>query len=205
LLQDYAAASALEPVLQEFDPALSKSMDTFRSATTSDDKNFAAIFLILHNPGLKPSVMEGVLRRDTLGEINELHDNWWCSDVGADVGKPNYFEDYDTRDNQAFHDPEPNFPFPSFLSDKEKSQATAEWQKLAAIGTAPNYLATQVLAYAKTHPSDPRIPEALHLTVRATRLGCTNRGTSAFSKEAFQALHSQYPNSEWTAKTKYHY
>ena len=55
------------------------------------------------------------------------------------------------------------------------------------------------------HPKDPRVPEALHLAVRATRVGCTDVGSSAESKAAFQLLHRQYPQSEWAKNTKYYF
>jgi outer membrane protein assembly factor BamD (BamD/ComL family) len=66
-------------------------------------------------------------------------------------------------------------------------------------------LTNQVLAYAKQHPQDPRVPQALHLAIRSTRFGCTNAETSRLSKTAFDFLHERYPQSEWTAKTKYYY
>ena len=56
-----------------------------------------------------------------------------------------------------------------------------------------------------TESHDPRLPEALYLAVRSTRIGCTNAETSKVSKAAFDFLHEHYPQSEWTAKTKFHY
>ena len=61
------------------------------------------------------------------------------------------------------------------------------------------------LPWARAHREDPRVPEALHLCVRATRLGMTGPDTSAFSRRAFQLLHARYPKSEWAEKTKYWY
>jgi hypothetical protein len=68
---------------------------------------------------------------------------------------------------------------------------------------APEYLAAQIVAWAGNHPADPRAAEALHLAVRAVRYDCG--GKPGASKEAFQLLHRQYPNSEWARKTKYWY
>ena len=53
--------------------------------------------------------------------------------------------------------------------------------------------------------SGNRVPEALHLAVRATRYGCTDDETGQWSSKAFQLLRRRYPKSEWAAKTKYHY
>jgi TolA-binding protein len=59
--------------------------------------------------------------------------------------------------------------------------------------------------FARAHPDDPRVPEALHLAVRSTRLGCTDDQNTKHSKAAFQLLHRNYPRSDWAAKTKYWY
>src|SRR5581483_8624537 len=69
--------------------------------------------------------------------------------------------------------------------------------------TAPNYLGRSVIAWAKEHPSDARSPEALHLTVRATRYGCTNDESRDYSYGAFQLLDKKYPENEWTKKTPF--
>jgi hypothetical protein len=78
-----------------------------------------------------------------------------------------------------------------------------QWRKLSAIGTAPVYFAPVVLNWAKAHPDDPRVPEALHYFVRSTRYGCVDKSIGPYSKQAFQLLHRRYPESEWTKKTKY--
>ena len=78
------------------------------------------------------------------------------------------------------------------------------WQSLVdAAGVAPDYLCAQTLTWARSHPNDARVPEALHLAVRATRYGQGDEHTSSYSRKAFQLLHSSYSRSEWAAKTKY--
>jgi hypothetical protein len=91
------------------------------------------------------------------------------------------------------------------VTDADKNRAQQEQEKVTRTGFAPNYLTTEVLAFAKQHPEDPRVPPALHLAVRATRCGCTNPATTRLSEAAFNLLHKQYPKSEWAEKTKYHY
>jgi hypothetical protein len=123
-------------------------------------------------------------------------------------GGPNWgqsYEGYNKDFNLKFVDRDPDFPFPWWLTDPERSEARSQWQKLSAIGTAPNYLTGEVLAYAEHHPEDPLVPQALHLAVRSTRFGCTNIETTKLSKAAFDFLHEHYPQSEWSAKTKYYY
>jgi hypothetical protein len=107
--------------------------------------------------------------------------------------------------NLKFVDRDPDFPFPTWLTESQKNSARAEWGKLSQVGTAPNYLVEQVVAYAKQHGEDPRLPQAWHLAVRSTRFGCTNAESSRLSKAAFDFLHEHYSQSEWTAKTKYYY
>jgi outer membrane protein assembly factor BamD (BamD/ComL family) len=99
----------------------------------------------------------------------------------------------------------PDSPFPTFLADADKTQVHQEQEKLADVGFALNYLTSEVLAYAKQHPDDSRVPQALYLAVRATRYGCTSPDTTYLSQAAFKLLHERYPKSEWAEKTKYHY
>lgn len=205
LLDDSKAATQLQAVLQDVDPALSKSMDPLRAAQSEVEKHFLAAIIILDNPGLKPSAREGLPRSETLGELDNYRDNWWCADVDSGANWNKGFSGYDRDINLRFEDHDPDFPFPNWMTDSQKAAAKSDWKKLSAAGTAPNYLVQQVLAYGKEHPQDPRVPRALYLAVRSTRFGCTNVETSDLSKAAFDFLHKQYPQSEWTAKTKYYY
>ena len=204
LIDDLDSAGKLQPVLQELDQPLWKTMEPFRSATDSAEKHFAALFIILNNPGMTPSVRESSLRTTTLGEIDNYRDNWWCSDMNSgSFGKA--YTEYNKDANLKFVDSDPDFPFPAWLSDAQKSVAGAEWTKLTATGTAPNYLVAQVIAHARQHPQDAHVPQALYLAVRSTRYGCTNAETTQASKAAFDFLHERYPGNEWTVKTKFYY
>jgi hypothetical protein len=75
--------------------------------------------------------------------------------------------------------------------------------RLAALPTAPDYLAGEAVRLARLGPDDPRAPEILHLAVRATRYGCTSAGTGPRSQAASDLLHRRYPQSEWTKKTPF--
>jgi hypothetical protein len=65
------------------------------------------------------------------------------------------------------------------------------------------YFAPAVLDWAKAHPDDPRVPEALHFFVRATRFGCVDKSIGPYSRRAFDLLHKKYPQSEWAKQTPY--
>jgi hypothetical protein len=102
-----------------------------------------------------------------------------------------------------------------YLPAEDQTMGAAEYSRVMDLPCAPTYLGRRVIEYAKGHPEDPDVPEALALTVRATRYGCLTWGkssdqtagaeNSATSKAAFQLLHAKYPKSPWTLKTKYYY
>ena len=70
-------------------------------------------------------------------------------------------------------------------------------------------LSQQALAFAREHPDDPRVPEALAMSVRAMHYGCDSNNDDAVrkatGKSVFDLLHHKYPQSEWTKKTPYYY
>lgn len=205
LIGDLKSADQLQTVLQQLDSPLWHAMEPFRSAPSPAEKQFVGLFIILNNPGMKPSVHESFLRSATLGELDEYRDNWWCTDMGVGANWGQSYEPYNKDINLKFVDRDPDFPSPQWLTASQIETAKREWAKLSQVGTAPNYLVQQVIAYAKQHGEDPRVPQALHLAVRSTRFGCTNVETSKLSKAAFDFLHEHYPDNEWTAKTKYYY
>jgi hypothetical protein len=89
------------------------------------------------------------------------------------------------------------------LTASERSEAEQECQRLTDLGPASDYLPSEVIAWAKTHPDDARVPEALALAVRSTRYGWNDEKTGPLSKAAFDLLHRRYPNSTWAQQTKY--
>jgi hypothetical protein len=93
-------------------------------------------------------------------------------------------------------------PTPEFL---KASQAAAEREValLQSLGPGPNYLAQTAINWATKNPTDQRVPEALHLAVKSTRYGCTDKETGRWSKAAFDLLRRKYPNSTWAKQTPY--
>ena len=91
---------------------------------------------------------------------------------------------------------------PEFLK-ASKSLAARQFAALQALGTAPNYLCRIAIEWTEKNPADPRAPEALHLAVRSTRYGCTDKETGRWSKAAYDLLHRRYPNTAWARNTKY--
>jgi hypothetical protein len=193
LLDDDAMAIELAPTVAALAPELKESLNAYVAAADKPAKKFAAIYLILKYPGTRPSVDTGTGRTVELEKIDDYRDNWWCEygrTVNPDdpTGKPVV---------------KSSATGPAFLSAAQKTAASAEWKRLPALGTGPNYLCAQTIKWANLKPDDPRAPEALHLAVRSTRYGCTNDQTGGLSKQAYDLLHRKYPKSEWAQKTKY--
>ena len=181
ILDDPKSAAALVPFLPK---AL--------SVTAQTTSGFPAIVAILRNDGIQPILDPGIARVASYNQFDQYRYNWWCQ-IGAP--QQSYGESH----------PKPVLPAPTALfTASEQQQAADEYARLKSLPDAPELLGRQVLAYAKSHPSDPLVPEALHFTVRATRYGCPT-DERPLSKAAFQLLHKNFPDSPWTAKTPYYF
>jgi hypothetical protein len=218
MLDDQTSASQLAPVVGAIkgkstatDQDLTKIMNEYIATEGGASRRFQGILTILRMPGFRPFVEFGVGRRPPVGTIDSYRDNWWVhldDKKETDPNKQDYFSamnspvgDQDKPGTLGIFYPNGQFIPPAFLTEAERTEAEREWSQLAATGVGTLWLARQAIAWAKAHPDDPRVPEALHLSVRATRYGLASDGK--LSKEAFDLLHKRYPNSEWTKKTPY--
>jgi len=175
-------------------PQLQELVAAYQHAATPDTRRFAAAYIALKFPGLRPFITAGIGRGTDVGEIDSYRDNWWCAEPpgmfgGAPEGEPS--QAAGTRLNP-----------PEFLKARQ-AEAAREYAALQALGTAPNYLAQTAISWATKNPADPRAPEALALAVKSTRYGCTDKDTGRWSKAAFDLLHRKYPNTSWAKETKY--
>ena len=183
LLGNDAAARELAPLVMESVPKLKPSIEAWLEAKGPDAQRFAAAYMMLQNPGLRYEVDPGPGRSTALDEIDSLRDNWWPSGVGQNLKAQTY---------------------PGFLSASERKTTDEEWQKLSAIN-APNFLCTEAMEQANSHPTDERAPEALYRCLRAVHLGCSNDKGTELARSAFQLLHHRYPDSPWAEKGKVWY
>lgn len=189
LLQDAAKAAQLTPLLP-------KSV----GQTAGNDVGFIADLAILRNWGVRPFVEPGIPRVASFSAFDEFRDNWWCKPWG-----------YSDISNFAKNAP---VPLPDFLTPEEKARGSNEWERLQQLPDSAVLIGQRVIDYARLHPDDPQLPEALALTVRATHYACQSptSNTEAEQSEytptgeaAFELLHHRYPKSPWTAKTPYYY
>ena len=199
LLGDTATATALVPKLKAMVPELTPLLNDYAAKRDPAAKKFAAIYAWLKFPGLEPVVDIGIGRQQPLNEQETYRDNWWCAAA------------FSTAEAQAAADKEKGGPtsltedkrVPVFLTASQRAAAATESATLAAFGAAPNYLCREVVEWATKNPADPRVPEALHLAVRTTRYGCTDKQTGRWSKTAYDFLHRRYPNNPWAKQTPY--
>jgi len=182
VLEDDAAVRSLTPDMRRYYPGLSALVEAYAQADSAEARRFSGAYLLLKNPGLQLTVSEGKdLRTDTpLTEINGSRQNWW------QVRAPN------TKTSE-----------PRFLAPSALEQFQREWAVLSKLPAAATKLGQTAIAWAKVHPEDPRNPEALHRTVRATRFSFGDGDNGKVSKAAFELLHKRWPNSEWARQTPY--
>jgi len=197
LLGDSRTASALVPTLKTLVPELTPLLDEYASAPDPAAKKFAAIYAWLKFPGIEPVIDTGIGRGTPLNERDSYRDNWWCSAVTLPTDETTEEEKKPAVAKAS------EKPAPVFLTPAQRAMADKEYAALTALGAAPNYLCRQVLEWATKHPTDPRVPEALHLAVTTTRYGCTDKQTGRWSKAAHDFLHQRYPNNAWTKQTPY--
>jgi hypothetical protein len=212
LLNDDRAAREIAPQLAAVAPELQKPLSEYPAEKSASARQFAAVFLILRFPGLRPFVTGGLPRfsfdgPEQLDAIDPYRDNWWCMIGPTAAGSPftqNFYTMY-AKLSPPLREVYPNgqIPLPTFLNASQREALGKERSILQALPSAPTWLAQQVLGWAKSHPDDARVPEALHDAVRASRYGCFGAESGKLSKEAFELLHSRYPNSPWTQQTPY--
>ena len=188
LLKDYATAHKLAPEVVKYQPDLLDEVNQFIAAKPND-KDRAALFLILKNETFSPYVPGG------LGSPQEQYtyaSRWWCAP---------YDEYYDETTGQSL--PRSTIPKPSFLTAAQSRTAQIEMKKLKEIGDAPKYLGDKVLEWSRLFPRDRRIPESLFIVYESNdwdKYGCG--GNSELRKAAANVLKTKYPRTEWARKVE---
>ena len=194
LLEDADTAKSMTDAVAPFFPQFADNWRTYRNAATAGTRKVEAALLLLKLPAARPYPDSGlgfIYGRDKIGLYGP---RWWTAD---DTGVPNV----DDSGNAVFCVdcalPRP-LVAPPFVTEKDKTIAKADGARLHKLPAGPTYLGSVVIPWAKAHLNDPRVPEALHLVVRATQYGEMDSDTS---KAAYELLHSRFPRNAWTSKT----
>lgn len=186
LLGEAKTASRLAPIVSRSTPALAPYVAKVESAGSADERRLALVYALLKAPSLGPDVDPWTTGGGGPDAIDTSYGGYfWCSSAPPPGAAPP--------------------PALALVGPAERAAAERERAALAKLGAGATWLASEAARLADAVPSDPRVPEALHLAVRGGRYACKDAGTQAASKRAFQVLHKKYPKSPWTAKTPYYY
>ena len=192
------------PVLSPFFPEAKKLLSDLAKAGSTEERSFLSAYLMLQYPAMKPYVTGNIGRGIPDGKIDSYRRNWWCSPKREMMSA-------DPSPAESKGQPGTKAPgrrtslYPLFLSRSEIELTERELQDLRKSASGPNYLTDVVLKWAKKKSGDPRIPHALHLAVRSTRYGCTDKDTTNYSRQAFKLLHSRYPKNKWAKLTPHYF
>ena len=184
LADDLESAVEIAPSVGRFAPPLAEAMGRFVAAR---DKRFEAAWIVLMHPGITPWIPSGVGRiwawehrpaTDRVA-VSFARENWWC---------------------RGGHDPRQlASELPYFARGMDLNNEGA-----SGLPTAAELFGPIVVRYARENEDDPRVAQALHRVVFATRYSCQS-GPGHVSQAAYETLHAQFPDTEWAAKTPYWY
>ena len=192
LLENDEIALRFAPDVVKVEPRMETAMQAYLKAKTAKARSRAALYVLLHFPKLSPYVQGGLPKFETTEDIDYyFYDSWWC--------KPS-LTNYTAEGTEV-----PKvIPKPIFLNAIQLETARREHDALMAIGDGKSFLGKQVLEWAKSSPSDPRIPEALFIATQANKgykYGCKSwEHDEKRMHEAESLLRERYPQSPWTAK-----
>ena len=200
LLEHWRQARLLSPFLYV---DMRKQAEAALQGTDPVTLRFQTTLFIMKWPGLRPTIDPDLGRQfadagpDKEGGLPEvfdvLRDNWWLQGGGSLRH---------TAANGSMPSPEPA----PHLSEQERDLARSELVDLQRVPPAQVWFSTAVIAFAKAHPEDGRIPEALHDVVGTTRSPmCPSDEVTQASKRTFQLLHKRYAKDPWAKKTPYYF
>jgi tetratricopeptide (TPR) repeat protein len=177
----------------ELKPAAAPAAKDFLDARDPLEARHAALFLVLRSPSLQPRLREGVFLTPDLAAPSYTAADWLYGSACWNMARED--EDPASLDSE-----------PPYLTAEQRKAGNEEWSKLRQVEAwNATTLARLTVAWADKRPDDPRLPEALHRAVQATRHRCPDADTGKYSKAAFDLLHKRFPQSPWTARTRYWY
>jgi hypothetical protein len=196
MLNDMDTVRELAPIVARVHPDWQSSLVPETGGQADRWKFQAALLIALHHQ-FQPTV------RVNYRALLDTSGSWWCP-VETQPAAPGNGDTLEIH-SIAWRLPLVFPPLKPVFSQEDRDAARHEIGELHEKGTTEMFLAPIIFAWAKTHPEDPQVPQALHRLVMLTRYGCRNGDPSSgqISKAAFDLLHKQYPKSQWTAQTPY--
>jgi hypothetical protein len=196
MLNDMDTVRELALIVAKAHPDWQASLVPETGAQADRWKFQAALLIALHHQ-FQPTV------RVNYRTLLDTSGSWWCP-VETQPAAPGNGDTLEIH-SVAWRLPVVFAPLKQVFSQEDRDAASHELSELHEKGTTEMFLAPIIFAWAKTHPDDPQVPQALHRLVMLTRYGCRNGYPSSgqISKAAFHLLHKQYPKSQWTAQTPY--
>jgi outer membrane protein assembly factor BamD (BamD/ComL family) len=209
--------SGLDDLLVESYPQLKKGMAEYHSAPEGQARRFALACLILSNCGMSPYLEAGLQRHDQdIHDWDSFNQNFWLPLPPAAPAKVAVAKNTDS----AFDSATRNFRgaksmaktlayystpvLAKILTAGERKQMEAE-SKTIWTNHPSHFLGEPILEWARSHPKDARVPAMLYSLVKLPKWSSRSDVGTKYSKEAFQLLHKQYPDSSWAQKADYWY
>lgn len=191
VLKNDKAARRIAGEIVRDSPDLADTFLPYLHAQSSDQRHYAAIFILLKNSNLSPFLKSGLpYVIDDYRRANYYFETaWWCPPATTE-----YLADGVTVPKVVKK--------PAFLSAQQLAEAKREYALLLAVGDAKSYLGRQAIVWAETNPGDPRMPEALFIAAMANwqyKYGCDGWSFDRQTKErAEKILRERYTDSVWT-------
>ncbi len=180
------------PLVLRYNKEFSRYFSRYSVSRSGSTRKVNGLIAILKYPALQPFVPFGYGRKDSNPQtIDSIRGNWWCVPNEKSIKR---------YDHYGFNLPN---EYPEFLTSAQTAKAKQELKQIRSSGDSATFLTRKAIAFAKRYPRHRSTPQILHLAVRSTRHGCTDKATGAVSKKAHSILHTKYPRSVWTKRTPY--
>jgi len=201
VLERWDVLRRFTPRIKRLIPEAGRLVDDMLRGSDGNRRRAFGAMLIARYPGMVGNMSDKITYSVNLDDFARANvrrsmaqdgerENWWCGFPSgvfwAQMG-------YGTVTDE---------PPPKLLSPRSIEALRVERQKLRETPNATDYLSGLVMAWARTIPRDPRLPEALHMLVRSSRGGCIRQPDSG---AMFRHLHTYFPGNRWTKTTKVHY
>jgi hypothetical protein len=196
MLNDLAAARELAPIVAQAHSDWQSSLVPDTGADVDRWKFQAALLIALHRQ------FQPLVRVNYRTELS-TSGSWWCP-VETQPAAPGQGDTLEIH-SISWRLPVVFAPLKQVFSQQDRDVASHELGELRERGSTEMFLAPIIFRWAKAHPNDPQVPEALHRLVVVTRYGCRNGDAASgqISRAAFDLLHRQYPKNRWTTQTPY--